>query len=99
MKSQSSIIQPSIWLREVENGIRHVTLRKNFIEKQTQEGDSIYEFDETNIYIPDRENAEEYVNNNFDVLFEQGLINEIKPKEPSIDDRLQAIENAIINLL
>lgn len=102
MKSQSNLIQDKIWVREIENGIRHITLRNNFQEKTVQhmeETKKIYEYDETNIYIIDRENIEDYVNVNFDVLFEQGLLQENKPNEPTIEDRIASLENAIVEVM
>lgn len=79
MKSQSNIMQDKIWVRGVENGIRHITLRRNFIEKivnHIEIQEKIYEYEETNIYIINRENIEDYVESNFNVLFEQGLLDE-----------------------
>ncbi len=77
MKSQSNTIQSPIWIRELENGTRHLTLRKNFTEKVItnleSEEETQYEFDETDVYITDRENIEDYINDNFDTLFDQGI--------------------------
>ena len=87
MKSQSNIIQPTIWVRELKNGIRHITLRKNFNQITIQNNNSInndtndittetqYEYDETDIYISDRDNIEDYINANFDILFNKSLDN------------------------
>lgn len=102
MKAQSNLMQDNIWIREVENGIRHITLRRNFEKKEVkhmEESEIIYEWDETDIYIVDRENILEYVTNNYNVLFEQGLINENKPVEPSIEDRIKALESAVVGVL
>jgi hypothetical protein len=101
MKSQSNILQPTIWIRGLDNGIRHVTLRRNFEEStSTREDEDIqYVFEETNVYVADRDNLEDYIESNFEILFEQGLINELKPTPPSLEDRLQAIENTILIML
>lgn len=102
MKAQCNYIPETTWIRELTNGVRHITLRKGFVEKQIQHEENVeiqYEYDETNIYIVDRDNIEEYIQNNFDILFEQGLINENKPKEPSVEDRISSMENVLLNLL
>jgi hypothetical protein len=77
MIAYCNYIPDAIWVREVENGVRRVTLRKNFIEKDTANMDGStekqYQYDETDICIPDRDNIEDYVNANLDALFTQGI--------------------------
>lgn len=91
MIAQCSYIPEAIWIREITNGIRHITLRRNFTEEiETREGidEKTYTFEETDVYIPDRENIEQFTNENFGNLFDLGLqqnderaINDIKLQE------------------
>lgn len=95
MKSQCNYIPEKIWVREVENEIRHITLRDNFEEKtivRDGENEVNYEFDEVNVYIVNRDNIESYVSDNFELLFEQGTLQEGKPEEPSLKDRIEQLE-------
>lgn len=76
MKAQCNYIPDSIWIKEVENGIRHVTLRRNFSEEiniRYGENEKVYEYDESDVFIPERENIEQFINENFANLFELGL--------------------------
>lgn len=73
MISYCNFIPDVIWVRESDNGIRHVTLRRNFIEETIAE-EIQFRFDETDVYIPDRDNIQNYIETNFDALFEQGLV-------------------------
>jgi len=106
MRSQSNVIQEAVWAREVENGIRHVTLRRNFTEETVirQEGEETqFVYEETNVYIPDRDNIHEFVANNFGNLFDLGLEKENAPT-PKTDieinaERISAAENAILELM
>lgn len=103
MKGQCSFIPKSVWIREIDNGMRHVTLRRSFTQnnKADTEGNTFdnYDYEETNIYIVDRDNIEDYINSNFDILFEQGLINEKKLSEPTTDERIFSLEKAMNDLL
>lgn len=76
MISHCNFIPEEIWIRELENGIRHITLRRNFIEKTVNNNnieETQYKFEEIDIYIADRDNIEKYVNDNFDLFFDKDL--------------------------
>ena len=77
MIAYCNYIPDAIWVREAVNGVRRITLRKNFIEKDTTNMDGStekqYQFDETDVCITDRDNLQDFVNNNFDNLFLSGL--------------------------
>lgn len=76
MISQCSFSPDAIWVREVENGIRHITLRKNITQETITHEDTqeiIYQFEETELFIPDRENLTDFINENFGNLFDLGL--------------------------
>ena len=76
MISQCSFIPDTIWLRGIENGVRHVTLRRNITEETViheDQEETIYQFEETDVYIPEREGMEGFITQNFGNLFELGL--------------------------
>lgn len=90
MKSQCNYIPDKIWIREGIDGLRHITLRRNFVEI-TANDETQYEYEETNIYIVDRYNIEEYVINNFDELFSNGLANENASAPQTTDEKLEEL--------
>lgn len=101
MKVQGSAYPESIWIRNKELGYVNVTLRDNVEEKQIEHDettDTIYEYDEVTIKIVDRPNLEEYITAHFDVLFEMGLQQEATPPLPTEEERLQAVEDAVLFL-
>lgn len=101
MKVQGSAYPESIWIRNKELDYINVTLRKNVEEKQIEkeEGiETIYEYDEVTIKLIDRPNLEEYIQNNFDVLFDMGLQQEATPPLPTEEERIQAVEDALLIL-
>ena len=101
MKVQGSAYPESIWIRNKELGYVNVTLRDNVEEKQIEHDettDTIYEYDEVTIKIVDRPNLEEYINTYFDALFEMGLQQEATPPLPTEEERLQAVEDAVLIL-
>jgi len=106
MKGYCNFIPDTIWVRGTENGLRHITLRRDFTEETIirQEGEETqYKFEETDVFIPDRDNIEDFVTNNFGNLFDQGLLNEnapVKKTDTEINtDRIEATENALMGLL
>ena len=101
MISYCNFIPESIWVRGVDNGIRHITLRRNFSEEIAIHGDleeKQYMFEETDVYIPDRENLLEFINSNFGNLFDLGLqqTEENKIKREKIQKTKQIIESGQI---
>ena len=101
MTGYCSFIPDTIWIREVENGLRHVTLRRDATEETIirQEGEETqYKFEETDIFIPDRDNIEDFVTSNFGNLFDQGLLNENATATLTQEERLSNIES-VINML
>lgn len=77
MIAYCNYIPDAIWVRDEENGVRRITLRKDFLEKDNTNPDGTtekqYQFEETDVLIPDRDNLLDYVNANFNELFAQGL--------------------------
>lgn len=75
--AQSTIKPNPIWLRELdEKGNRKVTLRRN-VSKETvnHEGieDEIFEYDEVDVSIIERDNMQQFIEDNFGNLFDLGL--------------------------
>lgn len=102
MKVQSAIYPERYWIRKIELGDVFIKLRKNINEiKSTFENQVyvIYEYDEVEIKIVNRPSIEDYIENNLDDLFNKGLKEENKPKEPTNEDRIQQLEDAILFLL
>ena len=101
MRVQGSAYPESIWIRNKELDYVNVTLRRNVEEKQIEreEGiETIYEYDEVTIKLIDRPNLEEYIQNNFDALFDMGLQQEAMPPLPTEEERIQAVEDALLIL-
>jgi len=116
MIAYCNFIPDAVWIRELENGIRRITLRRNFTEEiiiKQGENEKQFRFEETDAYIPERDNIQEFITNNFGNLFDLGLIqveekeiNEIKIRKANeivnngvlIDD-LQDIGKQITNLM
>lgn len=101
MRVQGSAYPESIWIRNKELDYINVTLRKNVEEKQIEKEndvETVYEYDEVTIKIVDRPNLEEYITAHFDALFEMGLQQEATPPLPTEEERLQAVEDAVLFL-
>jgi hypothetical protein len=87
MISQCNFIPETIWVRGIENGIRHITLRRNFTEETVihEEIEEImYIFEETDVFIPDRENINDFITQNFGNLFELGLQQMVEKSEKEV---------------
>lgn len=99
MKVQGSVNPDAIWVKEGKNGIVTVLLRKNVTTTTNEYGDTIYEYDEVEVQLADRANLIDYIQNNFDLIFNEGLAKEGLPPEPTIEERISALENALLNLI
>lgn len=73
MIAQCNYIPDAIWVRETENGLTKITLRRNFTEEMNVEGDKYYTFEEVDIVIPYREDIVAFIEENFGNLFDLGL--------------------------
>ena len=101
MRVQGSAYPESIWIRNMELDYINVTLRRNVEEKQIEKEndiETVYEYDEVTIKIVDRPNLEEYITAHFDALFEMGLQQEATPPLPTEEERIQAVEDALLIL-
>ena len=116
MNSQCSFSPEPLWIREVSNGMRRVTLRRNITQQtvtQDEGQETVYNFEETDVFIPDRESVQDYVTANFDALFTLGLQqvsdNDAQDakiqqatqmvKDGSVVDALQTIGQQITNVM
>lgn len=101
MISQCNFMPDAIWLRELENEIRHITLRRNFTENVVIHEDleeTQYTFEETDVFIPNRENIHEFVTQNFGNLFDLGLqqMTENVKKEAKISQAKQMVQEGTV---
>lgn len=99
MKAESNIKPNQIEIKSRDNMCK-VLLRKNISEKIIEnEGgntDTLYEYDEVKVNIADRNNLKSYIENNFDMIFQGGLDKENTPPEPTEKERIEALEEAVI---
>ena len=90
-------------LRQEQGKAREYFLRDNITEEQVEneQGDLItqYKYDEVRVKLVDRANIEDYINNNFNLLFEQGKLEEQTPDNPSAEERISELEDTILSLL
>lgn len=100
MKVQSKIRPNDYWIRKIELNNAIIRLRRNIEEKTIEhEGvqESIFEYDEVEITIPNRINLETYIVEHFDELFEMGEV-QIVVEEKSIEQRVNDLETLILEL-
>jgi len=77
--STSTEQQQDYWLRKTENGKHYIRIRRNHetFEVENMEGDGMdtyWKCDEIEIRIPLRADIEQYVETNFDALFDAWLL-------------------------
>ena len=101
MTSQCNFSPEPVWIREVVNGIRHVTLRQNIIQQTVTQGEvreTVYQFEETDVFIPDRDNIPDYVSANFDSLFTLGLqqVSDNETQDAKIQQTVQMIQEGTL---
>lgn len=98
---QGSASPQKIWTRYIdENNNVVIRLTRNIIEKNvtdeiTNDVRKEYEYEEVEISISNRDNLEEYINANFDAIFEKGLSDLILQKQ--IEEKDKQIEELIKN--
>lgn len=95
MKSQSTIRPDEIQVRKREKGQALIRLRRNITETTGQEGDLLYDYEETNVSIADRRGLVSYVEQFFDDLFAMGLEEENKPRPKTLAERLSELESIV----
>ena len=93
MIAYCNFIPDAVWVREAENGLSHITLRRNFVEVEkisnmdgTTGTEKQYQFEERDICIPDRPNLADYVSANFDQLFMSNLSEYKQDKIQQLND-------------
>lgn len=85
-------------MRKIEQGVARVRLTRS-VKRLEEDGETIYEYEEAEVNLVDRPNLEEYITENFDALFEDGLIKERTPDEPTNKERIDAIEDALLAVM
>ena len=100
MKAESNIKPNQIKIKGKNGGMCKVLLRKNVSEKtiENEDGstDTLYEYDEVIVELAERNNLENYISNNFDMIYQAGLDKENTPPEPTEKERIEALEEAVI---
>lgn len=102
MLVQGSVYPEKYKIRTVEDGIAYIRLRRNITEKEVEhDGQTsiIYEYEETEVQLVYRPNLEEYIEQYFDALFEQGILNERALPKPTEEQRISALEDVILQIL
>lgn len=95
MKSQSAIRPDEIQVRKREKGQALIRLRRDIVETTSEEGDILYDYEETNVSIADRRGLVSYVEQFFDDLFAMGLEEESKPRPKTLEERLAELESIV----
>ena len=94
MKSQSTIRPQEIQVRKRDKGHALIRLRRNITETE-KDGDTLYDYEETNVSIADRRGLVSYVEQFFDDLFAMGLEEESKPRPKTLAERLAELESIV----
>lgn len=101
MLVEGSVYPPKIQIVNYKKGNAIVKLRRNITEKEIENEDGstdiIYEYEETEIILVNRNNLEGYIEDNFDIIFEAGLKNENEDEE-TIEERIEELEQKLEEL-
>ncbi len=92
MKTQSAVKPNDFSVRKRDKGQAYIRLRKNIEELTTEEGDTLYSYDEVEVQIADRRGLEDYVDANFGDLFDLGIEQANSPKEKTLEERIAELE-------
>lgn len=88
MQVEGSVFPEQIQVKNYENGMAKVLLRRNITENTitNEDGstDTIYQYEETRVELANRNNLEQYIQNNFDMVFQVGL-----DKEGIVEEMLE----------
>ena len=96
-----SYIPDAVWIREVENGTRRITLRRNFTEEimiREDGEEKQFRFEETDVFTPDRDNIIEFIDENFGNLFDLGLqqTNDNATKDAKVMQAKQMVQDGSV---
>lgn len=101
MLVEGSVYPPKIQIVNYKKGDAIVKLRRNITEKEIENEDGstdiIYEYEETEIILVNRNNLEGYIEDNFDMIFEAGLESETEHEE-TIEERIERLEQELEEL-
>ncbi len=98
MKTQSVVKPSDFSVRKRDKGQAYIRLRKNIEEFTTEEGDTLYSYDEVEVQVADRRGLEDYVDANFDKLFDLGIEQGEAPREKTLEQRIAELEAMIKEL-
>ncbi len=102
MKAQSSVIPNDFWIRKRELGQAYIILRKNVETKQREDDEgtsTYYEYDEVETVISDRRDLADYVDANFDALFDLGVEQAVIPKSMTDSERIEELEQIVADMV
>jgi len=100
IKAESKIYPDSIWLRKTESGSVYLRLRSNIeeVERETEEEtETVYQYDEVEVVIANRPSLIDYVENNFNDLFELGK-EQMAKVEKTLEEKFEEQEESLDDL-
>ena len=101
MLVEGSVVPAKVKIKKVKRGMANVVLRRSIEEKELEgeggENDIVYQYEEVEVELANRVNLEDYIEENFDMIFEAGLEKEDEFEE-SIEDRIERLEQEIESL-
>lgn len=101
MQVEGSVFPTKIQVKKVERGMANVLLRRNIAEKviENEDGstDTIYQYEETKAELANRNNLEQYIEDNFDIVFQAGLEKEGIVEE-TLEEKVTRLEQEVEEL-
>lgn len=102
MQVEGSVYPESIQIKNYDNGMAKVLLRRNIIEENitNEDGstDTIYQYEEVEVELANRNNLVQYIKDNFDVVFQAGLDNENQAEEETLEEQVARLEKEVEKL-
>ena len=102
MNAQSSVVPDDFWIRRRGDGKACIVLRKNVEVNQREEDEgtsTYYEYDEVEVVISDRKGLANYVDGNFDALFDMGVDRASMPEPLDDKGRIAELEQIVADML
>lgn len=89
-------------LRKKDGKVLEYYLRDNIVTEEVTFEDTTetqYKYDEVKVKLIDRVNLEQFITDNFNDLFQRGIFEETKPNKPSTDERIENLEDTILQIM
>lgn len=102
MQVEGSVFPAKIQVKGVKRGMANVLLRRNITEKiieNNEDGstDTIYQYEEVKVELANRNNIEQYIEDNFDMVFQAGLEKEGIVEE-TLEEKVARLEREVEKL-